>query len=205
MYTLNNIDYPYNALEPILSENTINIHHNKHHKKYLDNLNDLLNKNNYDYRYTKEELVNKIDIFPIQDRGNILFNLGGVLNHDLYFDIMGPNNHEIKGKFKDKVIKQYGSFNNFKNEFIKQTKFLVGSGYTFLVLNKENNLEIINVSNQETPYSYGLIPIMNIDLWEHAYYLDYQNKKDEYINNFFSIIDYDKVNKHYEEALQKNI
>jgi len=205
MYTLNNIDYPYNALEPILSENTINIHHNKHHKKYLDNLNDLLNKNNYDYRYTKEELVNKIDIFPIQDRGNILFNLGGVLNHDLYFDIMGPNNHEIKGKFKDKVIKQYGSFNNFKNEFIKQTKFLVGSGYTFLVLNKENDLEIINTSNQETPYSYGLKPIMNIDLWEHAYYLDYQNNKDLYINNFFSIIDYDKVNNNYEKALQENI
>jgi len=205
MYTLDNIDYPYNALEPIISGRTVDIHHNKHHKKYLDNLNKLLNDNNYDYKYTKEELVNHIDIFPIKDRGSILFNLGGVLNHDLYFDIMGPNNHEIKGKFKDKIIKEYGSFNNFKNEFIKQTKFLVGSGYTFLVLNKNNDLEIINTANQDTPYSYGLIPIMNIDLWEHAYYLDYQNNKDEYINNFFSIIDFDKVNKHYEEALQKNI
>lgn len=205
MYILDNIDYPYNALEPNISERTLDIHHNKHHKKYLDNLNKLLNENNYDYRYTKEQLVNKIDIFPIKDRGNILFNLGGVLNHDLYFDIMGPNNHEIKGKFKDKVISQYGSYENFKNEFIKQTKFLVGSGYTFLVLNKEKELEIINTSNQDTPYSYGLIPIMNIDLWEHAYYLDYQNKKDEYINNFFSIIDFDKVNKHYEQALQENI
>lgn len=205
MYTLDSIDYPYNALEPEISRRTVDIHHNKHHKKYLDNLNKLLNENNYDYRYTKEELVNKIDIFPIKDRGNILFNLGGVLNHDLYFDIMGPNNHEIKGKFKEKVIKEYGSYDNFKNEFIKQTKFLVGSGYTFLVLNKSDELEIINTPNQETPYSYGLIPIMNIDLWEHAYYLDYQNKRDEYINNFFSIIDFDKVNKHYEQALQKNI
>lgn len=205
MYKLNSIDYPYNALEPIISENTIFIHHTKHHQKYLDNLNKLLNDNNYDYRYTKEELVSRIDIFPLKERGSILFNLGGVLNHDLYFDIIGPNNHEIKGSFKDKVIKQYGSFENFKNEFIRQAKILVGSGYTFLVLNKENDLEIINTSNQDTPYSYNLIPIMNIDLWEHAYYLDYQNKKDEYINNFFSIIDYDKVNKHYEEALQKNI
>lgn len=205
MYTIDTIDYPYNALEPVLSEKTINIHHNKHHKKYLDNLNKLLEENNYNYQYTKEQLVDKIDIFPLKDRGNILFNLGGVLNHDLYFDIIGPQNHEIKGKFKDKVIEEYGSYENFKNEFIKETKFLVGSGYTFLVLNKENKLEIINTSNQETPYSYGLIPIMNIDLWEHAYYLDYQNNKDEYINNFFSIIDFDKVNKHYEQALQKNI
>lgn len=201
MYTLNTLDYPYNALEPTISSKTIDIHHNKHHKKYLDNLNKLLNYNNYGY--TKEQLVNHIDEFPIKDRGNILFNLGGVLNHDLYFDIIGPYNHEIKGTFKEKIIEEYGDFNNFKNEFIKQAKLLVGSGYTFVVLNKDNNLEIINTSNQDTPYSYGLIPIMNIDLWEHAYYLDYQNNKDDYIENFFSIIDYDKVNKHYEQALQK--
>lgn len=205
MYTIDTIDYPYNALEPVISARTVDIHQNKHHKKYLDNLNKLLNDNNYNYQYTKEELVNKIDMFPIKDRGNILFNLGGVLNHDLYFDIIGPSNHQIKGKFKDKVIEEYGSYDNFKNEFIKQTKFLVGSGYTFLVLNKNSELEIINTPNQDTPYSYGLIPIMNIDLWEHAYYLDYQNNKDEYVNNFFSIIDFDKVNKHYEQALQKNI
>jgi len=205
MYKLDSIDYSYNALEPVISENTIFIHHTKHHQKYLDNLNKLLNENNYDYQYTKEELVNKIDIFPIKDRGSILFNLGGVLNHDLYFDIIGPDNHEIMGKFKEKIINQYGSFDNFKNEFIRLAKVLVGSGYTFLVLNKNNRLEIINTSNQDTPYSYGLIPIMNMDLWEHAYYLDYQNNKDEYINNFFSIIDFTKVNKRYEEALQKNI
>ena len=103
MYKLNVIDYPYNALEPILSENTIFIHHTKHHQKYLDNLNKLLNDNNYNYQYTKEQLVSRIDIFPLKDRGSILFNLGGVLNHDLYFDIIGPSNHEIKGKFKDKI------------------------------------------------------------------------------------------------------
>ena len=204
MYTLKPLDYSLDALEPIISSRTIDIHHNRHHKKYLDNLNALLIKNNYDFQYTLEELVNHIDIFPIKDRGNILFNLGGVLNHNMYFDIIGPNNHIILGTFKDKVISQYGSYNNFKEEFIKTSKLLVGSGYTFVVLNKENNLEIINTSNQDTPISYGLNPIMNIDLWEHAYYLDYQNNKDEYINNFFSIIDFDKVNNNYEK-IQKNI
>jgi len=206
MYKLKPLDYSYDALEPILSSRTISIHHEKHHKKYLDNLNSLLEKNNYDYKYSLEQLVNNINIFPLKDRGSILFNLGGVLNHNLYFDIMGPNNHEPIGIFKSKLLNTYGSYENFKKEFINQAKLLVGSGYTFLVVNKNNELEIINTSNQDTPISYGLIPIMNIDLWEHAYYLDYQNNKDAYINNFFSIIDFDKVNKNYEKTqIQKNI
>lgn len=203
MYTAKPLGYSYNALEPFISERTIDIHYNKHYKKYLDNLNTLLLKNEYDYRYTKEELVEHIDIFPLKERGEILYNLGGVLNHELYFENMGPRNHELVGEFKDKVTSQYGSFENFKKEFIKQTKYLVGSGYTFLVLNKEKDLEILNIPNQDTPYSYDLIPLMNIDLWEHAYYLDYQNNKDEYIHNFFSIVDFNKINRNYEK--KKNI
>lgn len=206
MYNIKNLDYSYNALEPYISSTTVDIHFNKHYKNYLNKLNNFLTQNNHDYRYSEEELVSHIDIFPISDRGNILFNLGGVLNHQLYFYIMGPLNHEIRGKFKEDIIKQYGNYEKFKEEFIKQAKLLVGSGYTFLVLNDENKLEIINTSNQDTPYSYGLIPIMTIDLWEHAYYLDYQNRRDDYISNFFSIIDFEKVNEVYEKALQqKNI
>lgn len=203
MYKVNELNYPNNYLEPIISSRTIDIHHNKHHKKYLDNLNILLKEANYDKNYSKEELVKHIDMFDIAYRGDILYNLGGVLNHDLYFDILGYK--EISGKFKEKIISQYKSVDNFIEEYIKQTKYLVGSGYTFLVLNKDNDLEIINLSNQETPYSYGLIPIMTIDLWEHAYYLDYQNRKDDYVKNFFSIINYDKVNEIYLQALQDNL
>ena len=107
-------------------------------------------------------------------------------------------------KFKEKIIEDFGSVENFKEEFIKNANYLVGSGYTFLVLNKENKLEIINTSNEDTPYSYGLIPIMNLDLWEHAYFLDYQNNKEDYINNFFSIVDFNKVSQNYEE-IQKNL
>lgn len=199
MYTMKPLRYNYNYLQPYLSGRTIDIHYNKHYKKYLDNLNDLLIKNNYNFEYSKEDLVNHIDIFPIKDRDNILFNLGGVINHELYFDNLGYNNIPT-GILKDKINKQYGSFENFKKEFIKNTKNLVGSGYTFLVVNKENDLEIINTPNQDTPYSYGLKPIMNIDLWEHAYYLDYQNDKNKYVENFFSIIDFDRVNKKYEET-----
>lgn len=200
MYTIKPLNYNNDFLEPFISERTINIHYNKHYKKYLDNLNTLLLKNNYDFRYSKEELVSHIDIFPLKDRGDILFNLGGVINHELYFDNLGYDNMPI-GKLKDKINSQYGSFENFKNEFIKSTKELVGSGYTFLVINKDKDLEILNTSNQDTPYSYGLEPIMNIDLWEHAYYLDYQNDKNKYIENFFSIVDFGKISKKYEEKI----
>ena len=191
----------YDAYEPYISSYTMNIHYKKHYKKYLDNLNNLLSK--YNYEYSKEELVKNIDIFPIQERDNILFNLGGVLNHELFFSILGYG--EMSEIFKNKIDEDFGSFANFKEEFIKQAKLLVGSGYTFLVLNKDNNLEIINVANQDTPISYGLVPIMNLDLWEHAYYLDYQNERNTYIDNFFSIIDFNKVSKIYEKEIQKNI
>ena len=191
----------YDAYEPYISSYTMNIHYNKHYKKYLDNLNNLLSK--YNYEYSKEELVKNIDIFPIQERDNILFNLGGVLNHELFFSILGYG--EMSEIFKNKIDEDFGSFANFKEEFIKQAKLLVGSGYTFLVLNKDNNLEIINVANQDTSISYGLVPIMNLDLWEHAYYLDYQNERNTYIDNFFSIIDFNKVSKIYEKEIQKNI
>ncbi len=193
----------YDAYEPYISSYTMNIHYNKHYKKYLDNLNELLKKYNYDY--TKEQLVFNIDLFPLAERGNILFNLGGVLNHELYFSILGSG--ELSSSLSDKINEDFGDFNSFQEEFIRQANLLVGSGYTFLVLNNNNQLEIINVPNQDTPYSYGLIPLMNIDLWEHAYYLDYQNRKDEYINNFFSIVNFSEVSNNYEKAktIQKNL
>ena len=190
----------YEAYEPYISSYTMNIHYNKHYKKNLDNLNNLLSK--YDYEYSKEELVKNIAIFPIAERDDILFNLGGVLNHELFFNNLGYG--KMSENFKNKIIEDFNSIDNFKEEFIKQANLLVGSGYTFLVLNKENNLEIINVANQDTPISYGLIPIMNLDLWEHAYYLDYQNDRKAYINNFFSIVDFNKVSNLYEE-IQKNL
>lgn len=199
MYNLKPLNY--NSLEPVLSSNTINTHYDSHYKKYMNNLNNLLIKNNYDYRYTKEELVSHIDIFPISDRDDILYNLGGVLNHELYFENMSQNkNNKPTSLLLEKINKQYGSYEKFKEEFIKITSYLVGSGYTFLVVNKENNLEIINLSNQETPYYYNLKPIMTIDLWEHAYYLDYKNNRNLYVNDFFSIVDFNIIEKNYEKV-----
>ena len=199
MYKPKPLKYPYNALEPFVDTETINIHYNKHYLGYLKRLNDLLISLNYDFKLTPKELIQNIEKFPIDKRDDIIFLAGGVINHELYFDSMGPNNNKPNGKILDKIIEQYGSYNNFKEEFTRIAKALVGSGYTSLVITRLKDLEIVNTPNQDTPLLYGLKPILTLDLWEHAYYLKYRNQKDLYIDAFFNIIDFDALNKRYEE------
>ncbi len=204
MYKSVALPYDYNALEPVIDEKTINIHYNKHYLGYLNKLNNLLNSVSYDYRYTKEDLIKHIDEIPLNIRDDVLYNLGGVVNHELYFYSMGNKKINVPiDSLNKKIIEQFGSFSNFKKKFIETASYLVGSGYTFLVVNKNGDLEIINTPNQETPYIYDLIPIMALDLWEHAYYLLYQNRRADYINNFFEIVDFNNINQNYEEAYSK--
>lgn len=193
MYKLMKLPYPYDALKPDISEKTVDIHYNKHHRKYNDKLNELIK----DDTYPLELIPQNIDKYPIEKRGEILYNAGGVLNHNLYWKSMNNLKKEPTGNLLKKINDTYGSFENFKREFIKKAKLLTGSGYTFLVT-KDKNLTIINLPNQETPYSYGLKPLFTIDLWEHAYYLDYKNNKDEYIENFFNKANFEHASKEYE-------
>jgi len=200
MYKAISIDYK--DLEPYLSSETVDIHYNKHYKGYLNKLNSILDYLKFDYRYSVVELISHIDEFPIAYRDSILYNAGGVLNHELYFRILGFNGN-MSGELYNKVVEDYGSFDNFKDEFKKQANLMVGSGYTFLVLDNNNKLLIMNMPNQDTPYSYKYKPIMNIDLWEHAYYLDYRNDRAKYIDDFFSMVDFNKVNEEYKKAVKK--
>ena len=202
MYQKDNLTY--SSLEPYISDRTLSIHYNNHYLKYLKNLNDLLIKENYNFKYTKEELFNHIDEFNISSRDKILFNLGGVVNHELYFyNISNLKNNIPVGSIKKEIDQYYVNYETFKKEFKKMALELVGSGYTYLVINKNKELQIINMSNQESPYMYGMIPIIALDLWEHAYYLDYQNNKEKYIDTFFEIIDFNKINNLYEKEKNK--
>ena len=203
MYKPKSLKYDYNALEPYIDSETINIHYNKHYLGYLKRLNDLLISLNYNFKLSPEELIQNIEIFPINKRDDIIFLAGGVINHELYFDSMGPNNNKPNGKILEQINKQYGNYEKFKQEFIKNANLLVGSGYTSLVITKKGDLEIINTPNQDSPYLYGLIPILNMDLWEHSYYLKYRNRKDLYIEAFFNVIDFDNLNKRYEEKISQ--
>ena len=196
MYTKINLDY--NSLEPYIDNKTFMLHYNVIYNSYIDKLNKLLKKNNYKDNYSLNELVNKIDMFPLEDRGEILYNLGGVLNHKLYFyEISDKGNNIPNGEILKDINKYFGSYNNFKKEFIKKALNLVGSGYTFLVMDKKGNLQIINTSNEDTPYSYGFIPIIVLDLWEHSYYLKYTTNKEAYIYNWFNLLDFKKINDLY--------
>ena len=190
----------YNSLEPYIDDKTLRLHYNVIYSSYIDKLNKLLKKNNYKGNYSFNELVDKIDMFPLEDMGEILYNLGGALNHKLYFyEISDKGNNIPYGEILKDINKYFGSYDNFKKEFIKKALNLVGSGYTFLVMDKRGNLQIINTSNEDTPYSYGFIPIIVLDLWEHSYYLKYTTNKEAYINNWFNLLDFKKINNLYIE------
>lgn len=193
MYDVIPLSYSYNALMPVVDEETLNIHYNKHHKKYAENLNNLTNSN-----IPLEQIPKRIDEFPLKDRGQVLYNAGGILNHNLYFQSLNSNFSLPKGKLLNKINNDYGSFDNFKKIFIDKSKNLVGSGYTFLVTDNVGNLTIINLPNQETPLSYDLTPLFTIDLWEHAYYLKYKNNRNIYIENIWSKANFDHASKTYE-------
>ena len=190
------LNYEYNDLMPYISPRTLLIHYNNHYLKYKENLNKLFMTDDL------VKLIKNIDKYDLKKRDEILYNVGGVLNHELYFSSMNHKNRMPTGKLKIAIDKKYGSYDKFKREFIRKANMMIGSGYTFLVINK-NGLDIINLSNQETPYLYNMIPLLALDLWEHAYYLDYQSDRANYINNFFQIIDFDLSSKLYEEQTKE--
>ena len=176
MYKQIDLTYNYDDLVPTLSGKTIFVHYEKHYLGYLNKTNALLKEINYDKNISLEELVINIDTIPSSRK----------------------KNYPI-GKIKTAINEKYGDFDNFKKEFINKANKMIGSGYTYLVIKDNNELDIINMSNQDSPLSYGFKPIMTIDLWEHAYYLDYQNRRSDYINNFFDIVDFGVINNLYEE------
>lgn len=203
MYKSIELNYDFKDLEDFLDEETLNIHFNSLYKNYLNKLNKVLEKNHYDFRYTKEELIEHIDEFPIEDRDDILYNLGGVLNHERYFQALAPSTTTLQNSFLDRIATQYGSMDNFKSAFLEVASHLVGSGYTHLVMSADGRMSIINTSNQELPDLYGFYPLISLDLWEHAYFLKYHQKRDEYMQKFFNYLDYNRINKIYEKKTKK--
>lgn len=191
------ITLDYKSLDPYIDDRTLDLHYNAHYRNYTDKLNKYLNDINYDYKDSPIYLAKHIDILPMENRDEILFNLGGYLNHSLYFYNLTNKKKDIPIELLNLINKYFGSFSLFKEEFIDMAMEVKGSGYTFLVMDKNNKLRIINTSNQDTPYYYGFTPIMTIDVWEHAYYLKYTYLRKKYLENVFYIIDFDKVYKLY--------
>ena len=196
------IKLDYNSLEPYIDDETLHLHYDVLYQNYLNNLNRLLKENNYNFA-SIYDLLDNINSLNTKDMEDILYNLGGVVNHELYFDNMSTKgNNEPKGKLKDDIDIYFNSYEEFK-ELLKQSALkLKGSGFTFLVLDKDNNLIIMNTKNQDTPYYYGFTPIIALDLWEHSYYLKYKTNKSDYIDSWFKLLDFDKIGKVYEKSIK---
>jgi len=194
------IGLSYSSLMPFISDTTLEKHYNIY-LNYLKKLNELLSTTNN--VYSKSYLVQHIDVLPLSIRGEVLYNLSGVINHELYFfGLSNDNSSNTNNKLYNDIVANFGSYDNFKNQFREQALNVKGSGYTFLVMDNNKKFRIINTSNQDNPYYYGYVPLMALDVWEHAYYLDYYSNRGDYINRFFDKLDLKKLSVNYENILK---
>jgi superoxide dismutase, Fe-Mn family len=191
------LPYSYSALKQFIDPETMEFHYNKHYKGYVDKLNDALSKK----KYGDLELIQIIKTIGRFDK-TIRNNAGGAFNHALFWNMLSPKPKKLKGELYKKITKQYGNFPSFKKEFEKVAKERFGSGWVWLVLTSRNTLKIMSTPNQDNPLMNviegGGFPLLGLDLWEHAYYLKYKNKRDEYISNFWKVVNWDFVSKLYE-------
>ena len=195
------LPYPTNALEPYIDTQTMEIHHGKHHATYVNNLNAALEGHADLQAKSVEELLTQIDSIPESIRTAVRNNGGGHANHSLYWEIMTPGGaKEPGGELAEAINAAFGSFQSFKDEFAKAGAGRFGSGWAWLVVTKDGKLAVYSTANQDSPLMQGDTPILGMDVWEHAYYLKYQNRRPEYIQAFLNVINWDKVAERYAAA-----
>src|SRR5690554_4103532 len=190
------LPYDYDALEPYIDTETMHLHHDKHHQAYVNNLNSALENHPELHNKTLEDLLRNLNSLPNDIQTKVRNNGGGVFNHNLFFDLMTPNSPKKPvGKIAEAIDAKFGSFEKFKETFKKAAMDRFGSGWAWLVADKNNELMVVSTPNQDVPLQLEVKPLLLIDVWEHAYYLNYQNRRADYVENFFNIIDWEKVNK----------
>ena len=197
-HKLPDLDYGYDSLEPFIDAKTMEIHHTKHHQTYVDKLNTALEDYEELKTKTHEELIKELNSIPDEIKDAVRNNGGGHLNH-CFFWILLKKDVNISGEISDAINENFGSFDLFKEKFKEAATTQFGSGWAWLVVNpqNENKLEIVKTANQDNPMTENKIPILGIDVWEHAYYLKYQNKRPDYVNAFFNVINWEKVNENF--------
>ena len=201
-FTLPTLNYGFDALEPQIDQATMEIHHGKHHQAYVDKLNAALEGKEDLQEKTLEELLSNLESVPEQIRTAVRNNGGGHLNHSLFWEVIAPatDENEPTGKLKEAIDKAFGSFDNFKSQFAEAAATRFGSGWAWLIVNADGELEVTSTLNQDNPIMNGQAAILGLDVWEHAYYLNYQNRRPDYIQSFFNIINWDAVAKNYDEV-----
>jgi len=199
-YELPVLPYDYAGLEPHIDEATMKLHHDKHHQTYVTNLNGAIEKHPELGSKSPEELIAGLASVPEDIRTVVRNNGGGHVNHTMFWEIMKPNGGGAPtGAIADQITKDFGDFESFKKTFNETTAKQFGSGWGFLVY-KGGKLEIVTKPNQDSPLTDGLFPILGNDVWEHAYYLKYQNKRPDYLAAWWNVVNWDEVNKRFEKA-----
>ncbi|EOH87769.1 superoxide dismutase [Enterococcus pallens] len=199
-YTLPELPYAYDALEPYIDEETMHLHHEKHHNTYVTNLNAAIEKYPELGELSIEELMINLNEVPDDIKTAVRNNGGGHANHSFFWKIMAPNaGGKPTGAIKDAIDEAFGDFEKMKEEFKTAATGRFGSGWAWVVVNN-GKLEITSTPNQDTPLSEGKTPVLGLDVWEHAYYLKYKNVRPDYIAAFWDVINWDQVNKNFEAA-----
>ncbi len=203
-FQLPELPYAMDALEPYMDAKTVEVHYTKHHATYVNNLNAAIE--NYDdwNKLSIKEILTKIDSVPEEIRTAVQNNGGGHYCHTLFWESMSPNGGgEPAGELKEAIEKQFESFENFKDLMSKAAIGQFGSGYGWLVMNDKGELEILSTPNQNTPLKDGKEPLLIVDVWEHAYYLKYQNRRPEFLENWWNLVNWDKIEERYAEAKKR--
>jgi superoxide dismutase, Fe-Mn family len=192
------LPYDYNALEPHIDEQTMRLHHDKHHAAYVNNLNAALEKYPDLQNKSPEELIRDLNSVPEDIRTAVRNNGGGHVNHTMFWEIMGPNGGgEPTGPIAEAINEAFGSFDAFKQQFNDAGTKRFGSGWAWLVRTSGGQLQVTSTANQDNPMSEGNYPVLGNDVWEHAYYLKYQNRRPEYLAAWWNVVNWDEVNKRF--------
>jgi len=203
-YILPELPYKYEALEPYIDAKTMEIHHTKHHNAYVNNLNAALDKYPHLFELPLEHLLAEISTLPQEIQTAVRNNGGGHLNHSLFWKVMGETRKEKpEGKLAEAIMKKFGTFENFVEEFEKAATTRFGSGWAWLSVNAGGELIVHSTANQDSPLMEGLIPVLGLDVWEHAYYLNYQNRRPDYIKAFWSIVNWRQVEINFSNAFEE--
>ncbi|KKQ44620.1 MAG: Superoxide dismutase [Candidatus Woesebacteria bacterium GW2011_GWA1_37_8] len=201
MFTLPELPYKYDALEPYIDAKTMEIHHGKHHQAYVDNLNKALEKYPQFVDKNIEDILSDINSIPEEIRQQVLNHGGGHANHSFFWKNLAPNAKEVPGgEFIEAIKTVFGDFDKFKEQFSAKAMGVFGSGWAFLILTPDKKLALKRHSFQNSPLSDGNVPLLAIDVWEHAYYLKYQNRRAEYVEAFWNIVNWGEVEKTFDSA-----
>lgn len=201
MFTLPKLAYDFDALAPHIDAKTMEIHHDTHHQGYVDKLNAAIKEESSLEGKTIEELLGDLNAVPETVRTAVRNNGGGHANHSLFWTIISPNGGDAPtGTLADKMEEAFGSFDDFKAKFSAAAAGQFGSGWAWLVVKSDGSLGVYSTPNQDSPLMQGDTPILGLDVWEHAYYLNYQNRRPDYIEAFWNVVDWNEVERRYTQA-----